>query len=163
MSMSFVKNISPRGAFSDIVAIFKEKQEHKSLFFLAAAIPPILIVTMFVNDAKRLNKLPPPEVFYFESWDASRNYLDIVAEREERLRLREALLEERRQRYKALGRASGIDVDKIDAETAQARENIAKERQAFEKQIIERAAQRQKELEAHNAEIEKQLTSEPNP
>lgn len=127
------------------------------LFFLAAAIPPILVVTMFVNDAKRLNKLPPPEVFYFESWDATRNYQDIVGEREERLKLREALLEERRQKYRVLGRASGIDVDKIESETAATREKVARERQAFEKQILERAAERQKLLEAQDAEIQKKL------
>lgn len=160
--MGFAKNISPRGALSDIVAIFKEKQDYKLLFFLAAAVPPILLVTMFYNDAKRLNKLPPPEVFYFESWDATRNYQDIVAEREGRLKLREALLEERRQKYKLLGRASGIDVDKIEAETAAAREKVAKERQAFEKQILERAAERQKLLEAQDAEIQKKLAPQSN-
>lgn len=159
--MGFAKNISPRGAFADIVAIFKEKQDHKALFFLAAAIPPILLVTMFYNDAARLNKLPPPKVFYFESWDATRNYQDIVAERNARLKLREALIEERRQKYKVLGRASGIDVDKIDAETAQKRKQVAKKRAAFEKQILENAAKRQKELELKNAALEKALSIDP--
>lgn len=145
--MSFLKNISPRGAFGDLIGVLREKQDYKALFFLAAAIPPALVVTMFFLDQERLNKQPPPEVFYFESWDKSRNYQDIVADREDRLRLREALLEERRQRFKALGRASGIDVDKIDAETAEAREKVAQERAALERQIRARAAERQKELE----------------
>lgn len=152
--MSFAKNISPRGAFGDLMGVLREKQDYKLLFFLAAAVPPLLIITMFFLDQERLNKPPPPEVFYFESWDKSRNYQDIVADREDRLRLREALLEERRQKYKALGRASGIDVDKIDRETAAAREKVAKERAAIEKQIIEKAAERQKELERKDALID---------
>lgn len=152
--MSFAKNISPRGAFSDLMGVLRAKQDYKALFFLAAAVPPLLIITMFFLDQERLNKPPPPEVFYFESWDKSRNYQDIVAEREARLRLREALLEERRQKYKTLGRASGIDVDKIDRETAAAREKVAKERAALEKQLIENAAERQKELERKDALIQ---------
>lgn len=152
--MSFAKNISPRGAFGDLMGVLREQQDYKVLFFLAAAVPPLLIITMFFLDQERLNKPPPPEVFYFESWDKSRNYQDIVAEREARLRLREALLEERRQKYKTLGRASGIDVDKIDRETAAAREKVAKERAALEKQLIENAAERQKELERKDAIIE---------
>ncbi len=159
--MSFAKNISPRGAIGDLISIIKEKQDYKGLFFLAAAIPPILLVIMFVNDAKRLNKLPPPEVFYFESWDATRNYQDIVAERKTRLKLKEALIEERRQKYKVLGQASGLNVEKIEAETAQKREQVAKERAAFEKQIIENAAKRQKELEQRNTELEKILSVDP--
>lgn len=159
--MGFAKNISPRGAFADIIAIFKEKQDYKALFFLAAAVPPILLVTMFYNDMARLNKLPPPEVFYFESWDQTRNYQDIVDARESRLKLREALLEERRQKYKVLGRASGIDVDKIDAQTAEKRARVAKERAAFEKEILENAAERRKELEKRNAELVKALSVDP--
>ena len=152
--MSFAKNISPRGAFGDLMGVLRAKQDHKALFFIAAALPPALIITMFILDQERLNKAPPPEIFYFESWDKSRNYQDIIAERDARLRLREALLEERRQRYKALGRASGIDVDKIDKETAAAREKVAKERAALEKQLRENAAERQKELERKDALIE---------
>jgi len=159
--MSFAKNINPRGAVGELFALLKEKQDHKFLFLIAAAVPPILLVTMFYLDADRLNKPPKPEIFYFESWDSSRNYQDIVAERKARLKLKEALIEERRQKYKILGRASGIDVEKIDRETKAAREKTLKERAAFEKQIIERAAERQKELEAKNATISKQLSSVP--
>ena len=153
--MSFAKKISPRGAFSDIVTLLREKQEHKALFFLAAAVPPIMLVTMFYLDAERLNKRPPPKVFYINSWDATRSYEEIIAERADRIKLREALEEERRQKYKTLGRASGIDVDKIDQETAGARAKVIKERAAYEKTLRKNAAKRQKELEAKNAEIEK--------
>lgn len=160
--MAFFKNISPRSAFGDIVDILREKQDYKALFFAAASVPPILLVTMFYLDAERLNKPPPPTIFYVKSWSLDRSYEDIVVERAERLRLREALLEERRQKYKVLGRASGIDVDKIDAETEAARAKVARERAAFERGILERAAERQKELQAQNEELHKRLYAAPD-
>ncbi len=145
--MSFVKKISPSGAFNDIVAIFRDEQQHKWLFFMAAAIPPALLILALYFDSERLSKRPPPEIFYFESWSAERSYDEVLAERPARKALRDAFEEEKRQNFKALGRASGIDVDKIERDTAAAREQLAKERDDLEKRLVRDAQARKQKLD----------------
>ena len=82
---------------------------------------------------EEMRGLPPrPEIIYIESWRADRSDAEIVAgniaaqkAKDERLAAEAASAERVRQMYKALGRASGMDVDAIERK---ARADEAKEK-----------------------------------
>ena len=97
---------------------------------MLAALPPLGILAVFVNEEVR-GKPPPPKIDYITSWPADRSEAEIRADiaRNERRKARiaaemakrEAL---RQELFMSLGRATGMDVDaikqKADAERAAA-------------------------------------------
>jgi hypothetical protein len=129
--MSFFKDISLRRAISDFIAFLRADRPYKWFLLIAACAPPVLIYLTIAMDFKALNVAPPPTVTYFESWPADRSIEESKAAIMERQRQKDAMLEEQRQRYKALGRASGMDVERIE------REAMAK--RAAEKKVDDRA------------------------
>ena len=62
-----------------------------------------------------------PEVTYIESWPADRSIKEIVASNLERQKAEDEQEAKIREAYKALGRASGMDVDRIEREAEAAR------------------------------------------
>jgi hypothetical protein len=114
--MSYFKDISPRRAVADLVAFVRADRPYKWFLMIAACVPPALIYATIAMDFKALNVGPPPTVTYFESWPADRSIEESKAAIAERQILKDAMLEQQRQRYKALGRASGMDVERIERE-----------------------------------------------
>ena len=88
-------------------------------------------------------KPPPPTVTYFESWPADRSLAETKAAIAERQKLKDALMEKQRQSYKALGRAVGMDVEKIE------REANALRRQAAQTEATKKAQENAKQLDAN--------------
>jgi hypothetical protein len=114
--MSFFKDISPRRAAADLIAFLRADRPYKWFLLVAACVPPILIYLTIAMDFKALNVAPPPTVTYFESWPADRSIEESKAAIAARQIQKDAMLEAQRQRYKAMGRASGMDVERIERE-----------------------------------------------
>lgn len=118
--MSFFKDVSLRSAGSDLVGFFRSGQ-HNALLFLAACVPPALIIGMFYLDSQEKGKPPPPTVTYFESWPATRSIDESKAWIAERQKRKDELRQREKEAYKAFGRAVGMDVERIEREAAQER------------------------------------------
>ena len=116
--MSFFKDVSFRAAGSDLIGFMRNGSQHNAVLFIAACVPTALIIGMFYIDSQSKGKPPPPTVTYFESWPASRTMEESkawIAERQtkkDEARLRE------KEAYKAFGRAVGMDVERIERESA---------------------------------------------
>ena len=119
--MSFLKDVSPSGAVYDLAAYLRQKREHNWLFILAACAPPAIMIYMFQNDINIKSVPPPPTVTYFESWPADRSREESLQAIKERQAKKDAFLEKKRQGYKALGRAMGMDVEQVEREAEKIR------------------------------------------
>jgi hypothetical protein len=125
--MSFKNDISPVGALRDIFDYFRADRPLKPFLVAASCIPPILLFVMLSQDASEKSIPPPPTVTYFESWPADRSIDETKTAIAERQKLKDALMEKQRQSYKALGRAVGMDVEKIEREANELRAQAARE------------------------------------
>ena len=119
--MSFFKDVSFKGATSDLILLLKTPRQHRWLLVILACAPPAFIVTLFNLDVLRISVPGPPEVIYIESWPADRSIKEIVASNLARQKLEDEQQARVREAYKALGRASGMDVDRIEREAEEAR------------------------------------------
>ena len=90
---------------------------------------------MFYFDMLDKSKPPPPQVTYFESWPADRSVDESLAAIRESQKLKEEMRQRERDAYKALGRAVGMNVEKLDAEAQLADE---RKRAEAEAEIAER-------------------------
>ena len=109
--------VGPTGAIADFLAVWRAQGPIARFVVLGAAcLPTMFLILGMMGDLAVLNRPPPPEVIYVESWRLDRSREEILADQAERQRLRAIRQEEVRQRYKALGRASGMDVDAIERE-----------------------------------------------
>ena len=125
--------VGPTGAIADFLAVWRSQGPIARFVVLGAAcLPTMFLILGMMGDLAVLNRPPPPEVIYVESWRLDRSREEILADQAERQRLRAIRQEEVRQRYKALGRASGMDVEAIEREAAaeKAALEAAKARQA---------------------------------
>lgn len=117
---SYWRQISPRGAIADFRTVFQQAGKNRWRFAVLAAIPTVAIFSvMWQEEAYVLPR--PPEVTYITVWDPHRTEAEIVASnianqrRKERLAAEQAKRDaEVREVYKAVGRATGIDVDAIE-------------------------------------------------
>lgn len=120
--MRFFRHVSPTGAVQDLWRQLGPETPHRWLFMgLSALVTVGLFSVMWQEESQGLP--PPPEVIFVESWRADRGDAEIIAGniaaqkvKEERLAAEAASAERIRQMYKALGRASGMDVDAIERE-----------------------------------------------
>lgn len=124
--MSFFRDVSFKGAGSDLITFLRTPREHRWLLALLAAAPPLMIVYMFNSDILERTKPGPPEIIYIESWPADRSIAEIIKSNEERQKIEDQQQARVREAYKALGRASGMDVDRIEREAEAERAAKAK-------------------------------------
>ncbi len=119
--MSFLKDVSITGAGNDLISYLRVKRKYNLLLWLAACVPFALTVYMFNRDSIESSTPPDPGVFYFESWPASRSMEDI--KRDQAIRAEQDRLEEARKReaYRALGRAAGMDVEALERDAEEMR------------------------------------------
>jgi len=116
--MSFFKDVSFGGAGGDLLAYLREKRDHSWFFWLLACIPPAALITSFELDSAKKTTPPPPTPIYIKSWPADRSIEETQAAQAELQARKDEIARQRRESYKALGRATGIDVDKIEREAA---------------------------------------------
>lgn len=128
--MSFFKDVSFAGSGADLITFLRTPRQHRWLLALLACAPPAFIVMLFNLDVLQVTQPGPPEVIYIESWPANRSIQEIVASNLARQKLRDEREAKVREAYKALGRASGMDVERIEREAEASRAKKAKAAEA---------------------------------
>lgn len=114
--MSFFRDVSLRNAGSDLIGFLRTSENHSFPLLLAACVPTAIIIYTFYLDTLEKAKPPPPSVTYFESWPATRSIEELKAAIMERQKLKDKMLAEQKEAYKAFGRAVGMDVERIERE-----------------------------------------------
>lgn len=117
---SYWRKVNPRGAIADFRSVYEQAGTNRWRFAAAAAAMTIAVFSvMWQEGAVGLPR--PPEVTYITSWPADRTDAEIVASNKANQRRKEQLAAEQaardaevREMYKALGRASGMDVEAIE-------------------------------------------------
>ena len=125
--MSIFRDVSFVGAGADLITFLRTPRQHRWLLVILACAPPAFIVMLFNLDVLEVTRPGEPEVTYIESWPADRSIKEIVASNLERQKIEDEQEAKIREAYKALGRASGMDVDRIERETEAARAEKAKQ------------------------------------
>lgn len=133
--------ISPKydvaGGLGDFWNEIRRPQPYRWPILLASCAFPAFFLYFFAQERVYV---PPeaPDIVYITTFAADRTDEEIVASnienqerKEARERLENALIERRREMYRALGQATGIDTDKMEAEIAdeRAREEAATQAQ----------------------------------
>ena len=125
--MSIFRDVSFVGAGADLITFLRTPRQHRWLLVILACAPPAFIVLLFNLDVLEVTRPGPPEVIYIESWPADRSIKEIVASNLARQKIEDEQEAKVREAYKALGRASGMDVDRIEREAEVARAEKAKQ------------------------------------
>ena len=118
--MSIWRTINPAGAIGDFVAVGRGAGRMRWRFVLLAVVVSGVLFSMIVRTEERIEPRPP-HIDYITSWRADRSEAEILASNAANQRLQRRLAAEQAQRdqevkdtYKALGRATFIDVDAIE-------------------------------------------------
>lgn len=125
------KDVNPTGMVADFRAVWKQTGVHRWRFaFLSAACTFGLFLLMCTQEAKGPH--PPPKITYISTFKPNRSEAEIEKENIENQRRKDIWGAEvaRREKdvqdmYKAVGRASGMDVDRI-ARDAKIEQDAAK-------------------------------------
>lgn len=125
--MSIFRDVSFVGAGADLIIFLRTPRQHRWLLVILACAPPAFIVLLFNLDVLEVTRPGPPEVTYIESWPADRSIKEIVASNLARQKIEDEQEAKIREAYKALGRASGMDVDRIEREAEESRAAKAKQ------------------------------------
>jgi hypothetical protein len=124
--MSIFSNVSFAGAGSDLIRYLRTPRQHRWLLALLACAPPLFMVILFNRDIWEVTKPGEPEVTYIESWPEDRSLKEVIESNLARQTVKDEQEARMREAYKALGRASGMDVDRIEREAEEARVAEAK-------------------------------------
>ncbi|MDT9599517.1 hypothetical protein [Sphingosinicella rhizophila] len=88
---------SPRALWADLRAFAAERSRHQWIAALLAITIPVGIVTVFQIDA-RTNIQPRAQIYYVDSWSATRTDAEIIAEQKaDQIRREKAMKERQRQ------------------------------------------------------------------
>lgn len=128
--MSFLKNANPVGAIADFRNVYQQAGKNRWWIALVSAAVTISIFSTLTGESWKKPR-PLPEIVYITSWPQDRTEAEtkaFIAENQKRKEEREALQRayeaEGRKLWKAVGKASGMDVDAMekqaDAERAAA-------------------------------------------
>lgn len=125
-------DVSPTGAVSDFVTVWRSAGRNRWRFVLAALVASGTVLSLIIREEHRV---PPrmPSITYINSWRADRTDEEIKASnlefqkiKDDRLREQAEAEEETKKLYRTLGRISGMDVDKIERDAAAERAAEAK-------------------------------------
>lgn len=126
-AMSYFEKFNPAGGIADFWNEFRRPNPYRWPILIISCLITGSILSLVVWEKFRI---PPerPTVTYITSFAPDRTDAEIAASNEANQRLKEereaaeaARLERQRDAYRALGRATGMDVDAIDARVARER------------------------------------------
>ena len=127
----FLRRISPRRAVADFADHWSQPTPHRWPIVGVALAMTFALFMLFIPENQRV-EFKSPDVIYIQTFDETRSEAEIIASNcanqrlnnyiRERLAQREEL---RRDIYKALGRATFVDVDEIEQAAAQERAEAA--------------------------------------
>lgn len=128
--------VSAAGAIGDLRDVIRDAGQNRLRIGMAAAVITAILFWGLTRDTWRVPP-PRPTIVYINSWPASRTMAETKKFIEENQKRNDQIAadqakrdEEVRQAYKALGRATGMDVDAIEKK---ARADAAAEKAAAEK------------------------------
>lgn len=142
--MSFWQNINPTGAIADFITVYKEAGSNRWYIAIAAA---ALTFGSFSTMAWESWKKPRalPTITYIRSWPSDRTEAETRAFVEENQRRKEEqakLLAEQEKigqdLWMAVGRASGVNVDKIKRQADAEKAAAAAKAKADAEKLLER-------------------------
>lgn len=122
--MSFWRNISPKGAVGDFIDVWSEPTPYRWQILGVALALTFAFFTLLIPESERI---PPerPSVTYITTYAEGRTDEEIVASnlanqrrKDELEAQREEAAERRKELYRALGRATGVDVDEMERQIA---------------------------------------------
>lgn len=142
----FLRRVSPKRAALDFAEQWRQPTQHRWPILGVAVATTFSMFMLFIPESKRKDP-ERPEVIFISTWEEGRTQQQIIAsncanqqlkdELEERLAQRAEL---RRDMYKALGRATFIDVDAIEAEAEAESSRENEEQEADRTALSEEAA-----------------------
>lgn len=115
-----ITRFDPRSGASDLLAVIRQPQRHRWLILTASAFITGSLIWMVTHETIYA---PPerPSVTYITTFAPDRSDAEIAAANAEHARVQDALRqlsdereERRRQMYRDLGRATGLDVDAME-------------------------------------------------
>ena len=140
--MGYLSKFNPRGGIADFWHEFRRPNPYRWPILAASfLITGGILSTIIWQEAY----IPParPEVTYITTFDPAGTEAEIIASnranqalQDERRAAREARDERRREIYRDLGRATGMDVDAIDARIARERAAEAAAREAQRRELM---------------------------
>lgn len=98
----------PRAAIRDLRSFLGQRSREQVLGASLALLSTLIIVIVFLVDAK-INTAPPPTVVYVENFPADRSDAEIVADQKKAQAKRDALRKERQRQFKELQDQLGIE------------------------------------------------------
>ncbi|MFC4256653.1 hypothetical protein GRI97_18245 [Altererythrobacter xixiisoli] len=122
--MSFWRQISPRGAVADLAGVWRSGSEHRwpALFLAVAATSALMYMLLPASQRVAPER---PRIVYITSYAPDRTDAEIISSnqenqaRKDEFAKRVAEAEERRKdMYRTLGRATGVDVDAMEEQIA---------------------------------------------
>ena len=136
--MKYWRRVSPRGALDDLLGYWRQPTPYRwQILGLSVALTFTLMV-LFVPENQRIEPRPP-DVTYISTFAPGRTDDEIRAsnlenqKRQDEVRAQREELEERKKElYRRLGRATGLDVEAME-------EQIAREREAEQAAAAARA------------------------
>ncbi len=143
--MSYWQKINPTGAIADFRAVFRDAGPKRWPVAIVAASITIGIFSIMAAESWRKPR-PLPEVTYIKSWPLDRTDEETKAfiaanqkEKDARQAAIEAYENEGRELWATLGKASGMDVDKIKREAEAERARKEAEEKAKTEAILKQA------------------------
>jgi len=122
--MRYWRKISPRGAVGDLVEAWKQPTPYRWQILGVSVALTFTLMVLLIPESQRK---PPerPQVTYISTFAPGRSDAEITASnlanqrRQDELQVqRDALAERKKELYRQLGRATGIDVDAMERQIA---------------------------------------------
>lgn len=136
-------HVRPTGMIADFKTVWKQAGGNRWRIAALAGACTYVLFYLISNQGGQAPH-PPPEVTYITSWEAGRTDAEIRASNLRNQKIKDRLAAEQAVRdekvkdiYRTLGRASGLDVERIEAE---AKAERAAEEKAFRERMAERRA-----------------------
>ncbi len=117
---NYWSHVSPTGAIGDLRDVFRDAGRNRLRIAFAASVITAILFWGLTRDVWRVPP-PRPTITYINSWPANRTmaetkkFIEANQKRNDEIAADQAKRDEEvRKAYKALGRATGIDVDAIE-------------------------------------------------
>ncbi|MGX7894470.1 hypothetical protein [Tsuneonella sp. HG222] len=118
--MGFWRNVSPRGAVGDFLDTWRQPQPYRWQILGIAVALTFAIMMLFIPKSERADP-ERPTITYISTLDETRTDAEIVASNQANQKRKEeaeailaARVERRKELYRALGRATGVDVAEME-------------------------------------------------
>ena len=148
------KHVNPRGMWADFKVVWDQAGANRWRIAVLSAATTFVVFSVMTQEGGSAPH-PPPKVTYISSWPEDRTDDEIMASNIVNQKVQEEVRAEQAKRdenvkdiYRALGRVSGMDVEKIEAEAEAER---AAEERAWEERV---EAQRRRYEEQQAAEAQ---------